>query len=444
MISRNAVRFYNNVGVTATYAIRRSLVQEFPFESLVFAAVRMVIAHHPAMGVTILEDDLKPSFVRLKTIDLQDVVGLETLDSGMAPENFIESAHQRPFENLGELPLWRIIVLEHASSTTIDASFDICFFAHHAIFDGQSCISFHLSFLEAMNKVVDDISQTNLDPIIIPPKLDLLPPIEEAHPLPVSFCFLLRQLFKLIFRRKPDKLHWTGPPIFSKPIITCLRTLYLPSSIANSLVNLCRKNRVSFTSLLLVVISGILADNYPDHERFTSKTAMSFRRFTPKVDKRDMVCYVSAMRHFFSRNRRRGYIPCGGQFSWDAARSSKRIIDAATSDPKNNGVALLRYLDDYTSWLKRQVGGKRPDSFAVSNVGVVDAEDGGRGIKMTRLLFSQSSNVIGPPYAFSVATLNGGDLAIALDWQEGVVDVRIAEKVLSGLELVLKNLANQG
>jgi Alcohol acetyltransferase len=452
-ISRNHVRSYNNVGTTASYEIPEQLLEECPLETVIYAALRNLIGRHPALGITILDEHTTtPSFARLAKIDLRKVVQFEKLDSGEnapPPPSSIETAHRQPFEKLGDLPLWRVIVIEHPKILSDDNNaetirlVDVCFFAHHSICDGESCISFHLTFSEAINDIGDIVYHSSRSgPVVIPPKLDLPPSIEEAHRLPLSFFFLLKQLYKMLFPSKPDPLHWTGPSIFSEPNTTCLRTMYLPVSITDSLINQCRKNKTSFTSLLLVVIARILAENYLDYHQFTSKTAMSFRRFT-KINKRDMGCYVSSIRHSFSSTRKRGCIPCDGEFSWEDVRATKRVITTSTSTAKNNGIALLRYLNDYTSWLKQQIGGKRPDSFEVSNLGMVDASNDRdyKVIKIKRILFSQSSNVLGPPYVFSVVSLKGGELAIALDWQEGIVEVDLAERIFAALESELRRLA---
>jgi hypothetical protein len=64
-------------------------------------------------------------------------------------------------------------------------------------------------------------------------------------------------------------------------------------------------------------------------------------------------------------------------------------------------------------------------------------------VKIRRILFSQSSNVVGPAYVFSVATANGGDLGIGLTWQDEIVDLGSAERVLAGLDSELRVLARQ-
>ena len=208
------------------------------------------------------------------------------------------------------------------------------------------------------------------------------------------------------------------------------------------LLRLCRENNVTITSLLVVVIARVLAKIYPSYQRFTCKTAISLRRFTG-TDERAMVSYVSSIRHYFSSARRTGYIDCGGNFSWSAVRACRQDINAATASPKNQVIALLRFLDNHVGWFRKQVGAKRADSFEVSNIGVMDGglDDQSKVAKIKRILFSQSSNVMGPAYIFSVATAKGGDLAIGLTWQDGIVDIESVQKVLVGLAAELQGLA---
>jgi hypothetical protein len=54
--------------------------------------------------------------------------------------------------------------------------------------------------------------------------------------------------------------------------------------------------------------------------------------------------------------------------------------------------------------------------------------------KFRRLVFSQSANVAEAPYVFSMASVKGGDIAIALTWQEGVLEEDKAKQVMEALE----------
>jgi hypothetical protein len=161
---------------------------------------------------------------------------------------------------------------------------------------------------------------------------------------------------------------------------------------------------------------------------------MSFRRFTG-TDQKAMVCYVTSFTHQFSSSGESNYIPCGGDFSWSAVETCHREIKVATASPKNQKVALLWFLSDYERFFRKQVGQERECSFEISNVGVMDVESRGDDrAGIDRIIFSQSSNVIGSALAFSIASVEGGDFAIALTWQKEIVDDDLAVKVLQTLE----------
>ena len=436
----------------ASYEIDTRFLCKHGLDALTFTALRRMIDHHPAMSVSIEdEDSANPSWVRLPVIDLKRVVRIHTVDEGNAETSFrdiIEAAHRLPFEELGDLPLWFVVLIQHRTtsssgqSTSETQTVDVGFFWHHGFGDGVSGLAFHLDFLDALNDLSkNEIAPLPVETIVIPPKLDLLPSIEEAHTLPLSIFFLIKQVFKLILPRATDKFLWTGNPLCSEKNITNLRTLFLPADSLMALLSICRENNVTFTSLLIVVIARVLATVYPGFGRFRCKTAITFRRFTG-TSNRAMVNYASSISHTFSLHPKMGSIQCGGDFSWSAVRACCREIKAATASPKNHGVALLRYLNDYSRWLQNQIGTKRIDSFEVSNVGVMDGgfDDENKVAKVKRILFSQSSNVMGPAYVFSVGTAKGGELGIALTWQHGIVDSESVDRVLVGLSGELRSI----
>jgi len=450
-IARNHLRFYNNVGMTASYEIDTRILCKHGLDALTFAALRRMIDHHPAMSVSIEdEDSTNPSWVRLPVIDLKRVVRIHTIREGDADTSFrdiIEAAHRVPFEELGDLPLWFVVLIQHPTTssggqiTSETQTIDVGFFWHHGFGDGVSGVAFHLDFLDALNDLGKTEVPLPVETLVIPPKLDLLPSLEEAHALPLSIFFLIKQAFKMILPRASDKLLWTGNPLCSENNITNLRTLFLPADSLMSLLSLCQENKVTFTSLLIVVIARVLATVYPSFGRFRGKTAISFRRFTG-TDNRAMVNYTSSINHIFSSHPKMGSIHCGGDFSWDAVRACCKEIKAATASPKNHGIALLKYLNDYSSFLRSQIGTKRIDSFEVSNIGVVDGgfDDERNMARVKRVLFSQSSNVMAPAYVFSVATAKGGDLGIALTWQQGIVDTESVDRVLVALSEELRSI----
>ena len=392
------------------------------------------------MGITVAGTLKKPLWVRLKEIDLGKVVEFVKGDSRW----ILEGKHQVGF-SWGELPLWRVVVItpeDEESSKRIEVGF----FIHHGVGDGKSGFAFHLDFLEALNAQSSVEEENNPGTVVQVPKLDLVPSIEEAHPLPLSYWFIASQIIKLILPKSKDKEHWTGALIRSERNITHLRLLYLPSSILNSLLQKCRQHNVTLTALLTVNIARALAKVFTNYTRFSCSCALSFRRFTGTGD-RAMCLYVSSYTHKFSTNSSGGYIPCD-VFSWDAIRSCFNEIQSATASPANQQVGLLKFMDNYEAFFKGKIGKEREHSFEVSNVGVFDSDghrEGGRkdGVKMDRILFSQGSNVISAGLVFSIASVRDGELGIGMTWQEDVVEKGDAEKVLKELEVELRGLARE-
>lgn len=419
-IARNDAGFYTSVGITARYQFPSRLLEN-GIKNLIFHALHNLICRHPALGITVGGTPQSPSWVRLASIDLEKVVQFEdALSDNTTP--LIEAAHQIPFEKSS--PLWRVLVVK----LPIDMSFDVAVFLHHAIADGTSGLAFHSTLKEALSE-----TSNTLNSMVEVPRLDLLPALEDIHPLPLSLSFVLSQVVQT-FLPSSDKQCWTGPPFRSENNITHLRTVIFPFARVESLLRLCRSNNTTITALITVTIANILAQIYPQYSRFTSVGAMSFRRFTG-TDKSQIVNYVSSFSHKFSRVSQAGYIPCSS-FSWNAVQSCHEDIKAATASAKNQKVGLLRYVNDYANYFRKRVGKKRDYSFEVSNVGVL-SQNSESVIK--RVIFSQSSSVPGAAYVFSVATAEGGDMAIALTWQDGIIETETAETILSQLETDLNS-----
>src|SRR5277367_1352068 len=416
--------------MTARYQVDPEFIVNL--ENAVFGALTQLVNTHPVMGLSIINEASRaPSWTRLRQIDLRQVVTFTHDVDEAEIAAMIESAHQTSFGNLNSRPLWRLVVLSPPKGGD---SILVGFFVHHAICDGRSGVAFHIDFLKALQSPV--LLSKRFPSVIDVPKLPLLPPLEEIHPLPLSAYFIATQIIKSILPARKDDLCWTGGLIRTEPDTTSLRILFLRSEIVNRLSRLCRSHGVTITALLTIMIARVLSRNFPTYERFTSITAMSFRRFTD-TPANAMVLYVSSFGHRFSKTPRSGYLDCGGELNWDIVKTCHQEIKTATASSKNSKVGLLKFLNDYGGWLRGQVGQKRDHSFEVSNVGVVDGGIEGGKPQIKTLLFSQSRNVTGAALGFSVASVKGGDMGISLTWQEGVVDREIAEKVLADLDVQL-------
>jgi hypothetical protein len=374
---------------------------------------------------------------------------------------FIEDMHQRTFDRMAELPLWRVVVVGRPPqelTSLIDQRkdeaggeetvFEVGFFYHHAIGDGKSGAAFHMDFLDTLNALAgtDPVIGISTDAVIEPPKLDLLPSVEEARSWPLSTMFVVSQAFKeLVLPVNPSL--WTGPPVqFSPDDLpkTRLLTLFVDSQTVARLTHRCRQNGVTITPLLSVVIARLLARRHPTEGVFTGTIALSLRRFTG-IDDRKIVNHVASVTTHFATHPKSGYLFASGSnpFEWSVVRSCKKAIDTVAMSPANQDTILLRFLKDYSGWFKKRIGKRREASFELSNIGAVGGGmEKGDTARFTRIIFSQSASITGPPYCFCVATVNGGDMAIALTRQDGILEDKAAREVLAALEGEIYTLAN--
>jgi hypothetical protein len=428
-------------------------------ESVIFAVLKNLVQRHPALSLSIAgEMTQSPSWIRLEKIDLREVVKFKDIDETY---QFIEDMHQLPFDRMGDLPLWRVIVVlrppqdltspidqRKDDAGTEESVFEVGFFYHHAIGDGKSGAAFHMDFLNTLNALAgtDTLSNIEAEGVIVPPNLDLLPSLEEARAWPLSMMFIARQIFKEYVL--PDNpLLWTGPTVqFSPEHLpkTRLLTLFVDSQTVARLTQWCRQNGVTITPLLSVVIARLLASRRPTKGLLAGTIAISLRRLTG-IDDRKIVNHVASVTANFSTFPKSGYLFSSGStpFDWSVVRSCKKVIDSVAMSPANQDTALLRFLKDYSGWFKKRIGKRREASFEVSNIGVVaGGMERDATAKFSRIIFSQSASVTGPPYCFSIATANGGDMAIALTWEDGVSEDNEAREVLAALEAEIQKLAS--
>lgn len=324
----------------------------------------------------------------------------------------------------------------------------------------MSGVAFHACFLELLTASTSSDSTssplTSGDRIVHTPNVALLPSLEEALPLPISWGNFATTVYKMLFS-SPDPTLYTGGQIsFSpaNPPKTRLSVIHLPASTATRLAQLCRQQKSSVTSLLIVLIAQVLARQYPESTEFCASVPISLRRFTD-IGNRQMVNYVSSVTPRFSTiPAKPGHLhlslnpTASSQVPWDVIRSCRGSIDRVASSPSDHHVAWLRYVSDYFAFYTRKVGKRREASFEVSNLGLVDGvTDGGQmedghKVRCTRMTFSQSVNVVGPLWVFSVATVKGGDMTVALTWQEGLLRDEEVDRVMAELQSELTGLGN--
>ncbi|TVY87281.1 putative alcohol acetyltransferase [Lachnellula willkommii] len=456
-ILRNHVRFYNKFGVTATYTAPRALLASNSLEQVVYAALREVLNHHPIMGVTVQDEaTVEPKWIRLPTIDFRRVVEVVNADLEASYDSWVTDALRAPFVVVDDLPMWRVVVGKGQDVET----FAVGFFCHHAIADGVSAGAFQLTFLDALNGLIDGkteiISNIEEEEVVSVPKLPLVPNMEMKTALPVGIFFALKKIISTYVWSTEDPLNWSGSPISAeapRPPIGNLKTFSLSLDVVSGLLKRCRKENTSMTALLTILVARKLAVMYSSYTHFTSNIPFSLRKFTGHSN-RDMGCYVSNLTPCFSSDERPpwGYISCRSTSGdkpeqddeklWEGARASKKQIEEGTATTSNQNVGLLKFVSDYNKFFYGMFGKKREHAFEVTNIGVLDGGVGGeQKASFDRVQFATAQCTYGDPYIFSIASAKNGIMTVSLSWATGMLNDNEAVEMIEWLEGALKGLS---
>jgi hypothetical protein len=448
--SRHDLGIYHNVALTTTYSSTDPQTRDL--RGIVFDALHYTITKHACLSaVTVDEGEEYPhvKFARLPSINLDDAVEFRQRQAplpadGQSDEELdalLTEQHNRGFkQHLGKKPSWRLVIMTELSRPAFTASWIF----HHAPVDGTSALLFHDTFLAGLR------SASKIDghgPIVRPPDTPLQPPLEDLHPMNLSWRFLLRALWHeyapALFHRKSDVV-WTGSRVFSSRQSTpkcCFRTFVLSSHITQRLVQVCRRERTSVTATLQCLFAASLfaIPTVANYDRLKMTGPVSMRRFL-QIPKDQMMNAVTQYQYTHDRSAFESHkkIAEGAEvtgmeyFSWEEARNAKSAIDAeVTKKGRDNPASLLRYVPNLHDFFTSKFGKPRDSTAEVSNIGVYTtsdvsitksiAADAAQGWGIGRMTFSQCPNLTGSAFGINVVTGGDGNMTVNLCWGEDAV-----------------------
>jgi hypothetical protein len=275
-------------------------------------------------------------------------------------------------------------------------------------------------------------------------------------------------------------------PLKCKRPVTKVQRLYLHPLTLASCLEICRRNNVSFTALLYTLISITLAvDIYPEAKISNSNTLVNLRRFVNK-SKRDIAdkymtnitsgflhrpwlsAYRSAETPLRSLALFSDQSPCSTMSNgtlkanhqtstinhavvWDLARKYKAALDAGLRMPRPRTSPLVQNVlsisklmpadeEAFASAIFATMRTLLPNIFSLSNLGAftpAPASDSDTGSwTITNMEFSVSSYRIGFGAAlyFAIISVKGGACVMNVDYQEGVIEDDLVERVIAGVE----------
>ncbi|KAI4912345.1 hypothetical protein J4E85_011078 [Alternaria conjuncta] len=261
----HALGFFKNVGMSAQYNLSNS-TESPDLQRVVYAALADVVGKHAILSA-IPVDEASPEayFARLESIDLARCVFWRRRTGATAQgeadlelDTILEEQHNTDFKtNYGDLPFWRLIILQDAGS---ELSFTASFIFHHSLGDGATGSIFHSFFLQALNTAISlpsFVAQSS-SIVTIDANIQLLSPLEQLHPLPINEN--LRD-----HRADGGKglKEWFGNPIHT-PLETHYKTLYFSPTTTAIFAKRCKHNGITVTSGLTAVLAGALLSALPE------------------------------------------------------------------------------------------------------------------------------------------------------------------------------------
>ncbi|KAL2020162.1 hypothetical protein VTK56DRAFT_8686 [Thermocarpiscus australiensis] len=469
--ARHDIGFYNCVANTCRYLVPLASLGSRPISDVLETALANAVLALPSLCVGIVgQSTSKPYFVRLPSVNLEHHLEIvETPNSGPGALDasvlrVLENQHDQNWPNIEHRPPWKLVVLVRSPASEDGlVVLDAIFAVHHAIGDGRSSALFHTKLLGELNRRAGRPAQLSGSLLSIANDTNLGRPQEEIVKFSTSWTFLVRTLWRELgpawLQGPQPTVPWTGKVVTREPCKTRLQLVNVPAVAAPRVLAACRANRTTLTPLLHALVLASLARHIPPDkaQAFCSCTPIDLRPFIERDSRTGGAKslfgnFVTVQSHFFDAST---IAPLRAEPSddeiWKIAAglrdSMKQHLDAV---PKDDIAGLLSWVRDWRKlWLSKE-GKPRQCSWEVSNVGSMlgGAGDGegkepaGRW-QIQRSIMSQGASVGGAAISINVAGVAGGDLCIALGWQEGIVEQETVARLAEDLQAWLDRLGRE-
>jgi hypothetical protein len=431
-------------------------------QSSLIKALKHCVASHPILSACIIGEETEvPEFARPTFLDLNNHIDIlqrvsEPFDERDVIKRILAQTNDHVFANCDKIPPWRITVLPLLDEEQKETSRCLILFGYyHSHGDGKSGLAFHKTLLSGLKQAHSVTCAYDDDPKVESPNTPLLPTLEMAGRLSVSWSYLLSPLlgaYLPAFIADPLGIRasatpeaddqWAGNKTFFDPksYQTCLEVISVGHSHVQAILQACRKHDVKFTGLLHQIIVQALSKELPSEKAgcFVSQTAVDLRSHLKGISDDDMALCPTACYELFKRTEQENTSTDTSSIFgslWTAARSTTQNLAQCASTLDDQPVGLLTYLRNMYPWTRGHIGKRRECSYEVSNIMSFNPGPSvpEQGWNIESMIFSQPANVSSGCLNFNVVSRHQGDLTVVISWQAGALDVqdeqRFAENV---------------
>lgn len=477
---RQAYDFYRTLIIGAIYSFD-GVSSVATIKPTLVGALAHCVEVHPILSAAIAGEDTEaPYFVRPPTLDLNNHIEIlerkQTLnqDAISTEHSLIKSAlrstHDLPFTSRETIPSWKVVIVPLPDRTQDTASrFLILFAYNHSHGDGKSGLAFHKTFLEGLQLAKDHQSLQGVSSEVKTPAKPLLPTLEQAGKLTISWSYLLSPILGAYlpnFISKPLNLRASATPESpgqwrglrtthdKNSFSTGLEMLVVENDKMQKVLSRCRLHGAKFTGLLHQLIVRALSENVPidaPASSFVSQTAVDLRKNVQGIEDDDMALCPTGYYELFPRNNDPSLWTDWTSNSespiWHSARSTTEKLAICADTLHDQPIGLLAYLSNFHSWTKGQIGKLRDESYELSNIlsfspAISTSE---QKCRIESMVFSQPANANAACLSINVVSKKGGAMTLVLSWQLGVLglddEADFAAKVCASIGASFDELA---
>jgi hypothetical protein len=417
----------------------------------VYDALTDVLHKHPILSVIpVDEGSTKSYFAQLPVVHLQECVSFlyrsqppDTVTQGVDNEldAILQKQHNTNFKSVDDtFPFWRLLILRAPGA---EYEFTASFIFHHAIGDGISGLIFHNTFRDALEAASSRPSHNmDVEKVISPHEGQILPPLEDLHPLPINENPIESSMASL--------KEWKGGCI-KLPCESRYRSQSLSPSTSQAFIQDCKDKNLSVTSALPSVIAMVLFSILPvETEALTCIIPVNLRPWLtlPRgIADVSMGSYIDAFKVQVQRSgfsvAERDTTGMWPQAERVAAKIREYLDNISPSGEPYTAVAAFKNVSDVSGVFLSLLENERDAAIEVSNLGTFaglnKTPDGVNTLwQIGRATFSRSSVVSGSAITLSVVTGGDGGLTIGFSWQEGIVENEVIERLWDGVAKYFK------
>lgn len=426
-------------------------------QARLICAISQVILDHPLMQVGMVgEKTKKPSFIRLDSINLEDLIEWYVVgpseDYAATVDATLSEELDRRFTHPDTRPGWRIAVFRPEGSAFLDVLFNF----KHTVSDGTGAKVFHRTLLQHVNNPAADPTQLGLQGNILTlndANINYPPPMDSMGTFSLSLGFIVTSFWKQFkppfLAKKPTPTQKSWGPYKPGPAKTQRRAIRICPEKTEKLVEACRTHQTTITGLLHGIVFAILlweTRSSGHAASFITSTAIDIRRFMsseapgmPGVEidpHRTIANLLTLMEHEFDEVKVQELSklmkePIEGKgmahledIVWAVAKSVRADVQAKLKRGlKNDIMGLMKFVGDWREEKARAVKKPRHESWQVTNLGIFDGApstgevEKGSGWRIGRAVFSLCAETGRPLFVFSAVTVKDGDMCIDATWQ---------------------------